>query len=57
VSYSTLGFVMLAPLLTRQVWLNYFDITRAVAPVFTTFVLVLFAKGSEEVAVPGLDDE
>jgi hypothetical protein len=57
VSYSTLGFVMLAPLLTRQVWLNYFDITRAVAPVFTTFVLVLFAKGSEEVAVPGRDDE
>jgi hypothetical protein len=34
----------MAPLLTRQVWLNYFDITRAIAPVFTIFVLVLFAK-------------
>jgi hypothetical protein len=44
VSYSTLGFVVLAPLLTRQVWLNYFDITRAVAPVFTTFVLLVFAR-------------
>lgn len=43
VSFSTLGFVVMAPLLTRQVWLNYFDITRAVAPVFTSFVLVLFA--------------
>lgn len=50
VSYSTLGFVMLAPLLTRQVWLNYFDITRAVAPLFTTFVLVLFARESAESA-------
>lgn len=43
-SYSILGFVVMAPLLTRQVWLNYFDITRAIAPVFTIFVLVLFAK-------------
>ena len=46
VSFSTLGFVVLAPLLTKQVWLNYFDIPRAVAPVFTTFVLVLFARES-----------
>jgi len=51
VSYSILGFVMLAPFLTRQVWLNYFDITRAVAPVFTTFVLVLFARVPGEVSV------
>jgi hypothetical protein len=48
-SFSTLGFVVLAPLLTRQVWLNYFDITRAVAPVFTTFVLVLLAGESKSV--------
>ena len=45
VSFSILGFVVMAPLLTRQVWLNYFDITRAIAPLFTTFVLVLFAAG------------
>ncbi len=44
VAYSTIGFVVLAPLLTRQVWLNYFDITRAIAPLFTTYVLVLFAR-------------
>ncbi len=55
VSFSTLGFVVLAPLLTRQVWLNYFDIGRAVAPVFTTFVLVLFASGPSAVPVRGTD--
>ncbi len=53
VSYSSLGFVVLAPLLTQQVWLNYFDITRAVAPIFTTFVLVLFAAESESRAAGG----
>jgi len=56
VAYSTLGFVVLAPLLTRQVWLNYFDITRAVAPVFTTFVLVLFARESTEIAAGTVGD-
>lgn len=52
IAYSTLGFIILAPLLTRQVWLNYFDITRAVAPVFTSFALVLFAadKGTGQTA-------
>lgn len=55
VSFSTLGFVVLAPLLTRQVWLNYFDIGRAVAPVFTTFVLVLFASSPSAVPVRGTD--
>ena len=48
VSYSTLGFVVLAPFLTRQVWLNYFDITRAVAPLFTTFVLIVLTRYSDE---------
>ena len=48
-SYSVLGFVLLAPFLTRQVWLNYFDIGRAVAPVFTVFVLMVFAREPEDV--------
>jgi hypothetical protein len=52
VSYSTLGFAVLALFLTRQVWLNYFDITRAVAPVFTTFVLALFSDHSSGVSPP-----
>lgn len=53
VSYSALGFVVMAPLLTGQVWLNYFDISRAVAPVFTTFALAMFTPGSVEAAGDG----
>jgi hypothetical protein len=56
-SYSTLGFVVLAPFLTQQVWLNYFDITRAVAPVFTMFVLVVFASESSEVVSGPIRDQ
>ena len=56
VSLSSVGFVALAPLLTRQVWLNYFDITRAVAPVFTTFVLVIFATRSGSDSEPAAPD-
>lgn len=44
VSLSVVGFVALAPLLGLRVWANYFDITRAVLPVFTGFVLCAFAQ-------------
>lgn len=49
VGWAFLGFVPLALLFTEQVWESYFDITRAVAPVVTTFVLLVFLdspKGS-----------
>src|SRR5690606_21265466 len=39
-----LGFAALGVVMTRQVWLNYFDITRAVAPALTAYVLLLFVK-------------
>lgn len=45
--WSTVGFVALALLLTEQVWRNYFDITRAVAPILTAFVLLVFLGGRE----------
>jgi hypothetical protein len=35
------GFGLLAPLLTRQVWYRQFDISRAVTPVLTLFLLSL----------------
>ena len=41
VTFGAAGFPFFALLLTRQVWFNYFDVSRAVAPVFTTFALVL----------------
>lgn len=40
---ATVGFVPLAVLLTQRVWLSYFDITRAVAPLLTSWVLSAFA--------------
>lgn len=42
VGWSVIGFAGLAFLFTEQVWRNYFDITRAVAPVITAFVLLVF---------------
>ena len=47
VGLAFLGFVPLAILFTQQVWQNYFDITRAVAPVLTAFVLLVFLSGGE----------
>lgn len=47
VGWAFLGFVPLAILFTRQVWQSYFDITRAVAPLLTAFVLLVFLTGRE----------
>ena len=41
ISWGFLGFVPLTVLLTEQVWHSYFDITRAVAPLLTAFVLLV----------------
>ena len=43
VGYAAAGFVPLALLLTLQVWFSYYNITRAVVPVITAFLLVAFA--------------
>jgi hypothetical protein len=43
VGWAFLGFVPLAVLLTEPVWRQYFNSTRAIAPVLTAFVLVAFA--------------
>jgi len=47
--WGSAGFIVLAVVLTRQVWTASFDITRAVAPVLTAFIIVTFAG---EPAVP-----
>jgi hypothetical protein len=47
VGWAFLGFVLLGIVFTRQVWHSYFDITRAVAPIITSFVLLVFL-GSKE---------
>ena len=49
VGWAFVGFVALAILFTEQVWVSYFNITRAIAPVITAFVLLVFAlSGAEE---------
>ena len=45
VGWAFLGFVPLALLFTRQVWASYFDISRAVAPAITAFILLAFVVG------------
>lgn len=46
VGYAAAGFVPVVFLLTLQVWFGYFDITRAVSPVITAFLLMAFAARS-----------
>lgn len=44
------GFVLFAPLaflLTEPVWDGYFNISRAVAPVYTAYILLAFAANSD----------
>jgi hypothetical protein len=42
IAWATVGFVPLAVFLTRQVWAESFDMSRAVAPALTGWVLVTF---------------
>lgn len=41
------GFVFLAIVFTEQVWRSYFDITRAVAPLLTAFLISAFGQSRE----------
>ena len=43
-AWGALGFVLLAILMTRQVWWNFFDISRAVAPIITAYVVTAFSE-------------
>lgn len=45
--WSMVGIGLLAFFLTEQVWLNYFDISRAIAPVLTAFVVIVMADGKQ----------
>lgn len=42
VGWAFVGFVVLGLVFTEQVWHSYFDITRAIAPVITSFILLVF---------------
>jgi hypothetical protein len=51
VGWAFLGFVLLGIVFTEQVWHSYFDITRAVAPIITSFVLLVFLGSREAESV------
>lgn len=46
IGWGFVGFVVLGVVFTAQVWLSYFDITRALAPATTAYVLLAFAARS-----------
>jgi len=43
-AWGAVGFVLLAVVLTRQVWWNFTDISRAIAPVMTAYVVTAFSE-------------
>jgi hypothetical protein len=44
-AWGSAGFVGLALVFTRQVWINFYDVTRATAPVLTAWVFAAFVRG------------
>lgn len=53
VGLASIGFVLLGVVFTEQVWRSLFDISRAVAPVITSFVLLLVYDSNEKRARDG----
>jgi hypothetical protein len=49
-SWGSIGFVVLAVFFSRQVWWRFFDISRAIAPVITAYLLATFTTGEERPA-------
>jgi hypothetical protein len=47
VGWAFVLFGVLGVVFTQQVWRNYFDIARAVAPVITAFVILVFATRAD----------
>jgi hypothetical protein len=56
-TWGTVGFAFLAPFLTVFVWQKSFDISRALAPLLTVFVLeFLLARKRARESVSGLKE-
>ncbi|MEQ8839438.1 MAG: hypothetical protein RIB98_00505 [Acidimicrobiales bacterium] len=47
-TWGSLGFVVLAVFFSRQVWWRFFDISRAIAPVLTAYLVATFAAPDEQ---------
>lgn len=46
-SWGALGFAVLAVFFSRQVWWRFFDISRAIAPVITAYLLTTFSTPAQ----------
>ncbi|MEM7142089.1 MAG: hypothetical protein AAF548_13765 [Actinomycetota bacterium] len=46
-AWGAVGFILIALLMTRQVWWNFFDISRAIAPIVTAYVVTSFSESSD----------
>jgi hypothetical protein len=57
VGWAFVGFVPLTLVLSELVWTYYYDLTRAVAPLITAFVLMVFVAGRNASAsdIPAAD--
>lgn len=51
VGWAFLGFVLLGVMFTEQVWRSLFDISRAIAPIITSFVLLVFLGTKSEESI------
>jgi hypothetical protein len=45
-AFGAIGFIVVAILMTQQVWWRFFDISRAVAPIITAYVITAFSADS-----------
>ncbi len=45
-AWGAMGFIVVAILLTQQVWWRFFDVSRAIAPVMTAYVVTSFSTDS-----------
>lgn len=45
-AFGSIGFILVAILMTQQVWWRFFDISRAVAPIITAYVITTFSTAS-----------
>ncbi len=47
-AWGAAGFIIVAVLLTQQVWWRFFDVSRAIAPVMTAYVITAFSEPSHK---------
>ncbi|MGZ0218084.1 MAG: hypothetical protein ACKVIY_03575 [Acidimicrobiales bacterium] len=44
-AFGAIGFILIAIMMTQQVWWRFFDISRAVVPILTAYVITAFSPG------------